>query len=64
MTRDLKKNPYNPTTDFGWPIDPKGLRYTLNKLYRLYEKPILIAENGIGMIEKSNSNSDYEIQDD
>ena len=64
MTRDLKKNPYNPTTDFGWQIDPKGLRYTLNKLYHLYEKPILIAENGIGMIEKSNSNNDYEIQDD
>ena len=64
MTRDLKKNPYNPTTDFGWQIDPKGLRYTLNKLYSLYEKPILIAENGIGMVEKSNTNRNYEIQDD
>lgn len=64
MTKDLKKNPYTSTTDFGWQIDPQGLRYTLNKLYNLYEKPILIAENGIGMIESNLHNTDYEIQDD
>ncbi|MCF0110637.1 MAG: family 1 glycosylhydrolase, partial [Erysipelotrichaceae bacterium] len=27
---------------------PKGLRYTLNRLYARYQKPLLIAENGLG----------------
>ena len=42
------KNPYLPSTDWGWQIDPKGLRYTLNRLYSRYHKPLFIAENGLG----------------
>ena len=42
------KNPYLQNTDWGWPIDPLGLRTTLNNLYDRYHKPIFIAENGIG----------------
>lgn len=44
-------NPYVPVTDWGWTIDPKGLRYTLNLLYERYEKPLFIVENGIGAID-------------
>ena len=48
MTPGLKRNPYLDVTDWGWQIDPKGLRYTLNRLYARYGKPLLIAENGMG----------------
>lgn len=42
------QNPYVPATDWGWTIDAKGLRYTLNLLYERYEKPLFIVENGLG----------------
>lgn len=42
------KNPYLPITQWGWPIDPQGLRYTLNYLYDRYQKPLFVAENGLG----------------
>lgn len=45
-------NPNLEKTEWGWPIDPVGLRVTLNKLYDRFKKPLLIAENGIGVIEK------------
>ena len=35
-------------TEFGWPIDPKGFRFTLNEIYSRYHLPLLITENGIG----------------
>lgn len=48
MTPELRKNPYSELTQWGWQIDPKGLRYTLNRLYARYQKPLMVAENGIG----------------
>lgn len=44
----LAKNPYLRDTAWGWPIDPQGLRWTLNDLYDRYGKPLFIAENGMG----------------
>ena len=41
-------NPYLKASDWGWQIDPKGLRYTLTKLYDLYSLPLFIVENGLG----------------
>lgn len=41
-------NPYLKKNDWGWQIDPTGLRYSLNVLYERYEKPIFIVENGFG----------------
>lgn len=29
-------------------MDPEGLRYALNDLYRTYQKPLFIVENGLG----------------
>lgn len=46
------KNPYLPVTQWGWPIDPQGLRYTLNYLYDRYQKPLFVAENGLGAKDK------------
>jgi 6-phospho-beta-glucosidase len=42
------KNEYLETSDWGWQIDPKGLRYTLNDLYTRYNLPLFIVENGLG----------------
>lgn len=42
------ENPYLPATPWGWTIDPKGLRYTLNQYYDRYEIPLFVVENGFG----------------
>lgn len=42
------KNPYLKASDWGWQVDPKGLRYTLNQIYDRYQKPLFIVENGYG----------------
>ncbi len=42
------KNPYLEITDWGWQIDPVGLRLSLNNLYDRYQKPLFIVENGLG----------------
>ena len=42
------ENPYLKSSEWGWQIDPVGLRITMNQLYDRYQKPLLIAENGLG----------------
>jgi len=56
------KNPYLETTDWGWQVDPKGLRYTLNEIYDRYQIPLMIVENGLGAVD--NIEKDGSIQDD
>ena len=59
------KNPYLKTSDWGWQIDPKGLRYTLNEIYDRYQIPLMVVENGLGardVIEPDGSiHDDYRI---
>ena len=45
------KNPHLTNSQWGWPIDPLGLRITLNTLYDRYQKPLFIVENGLGAID-------------
>ncbi|SFD36520.1 glycoside hydrolase family 1 protein [Clostridium uliginosum] len=45
-------NPYLEASEWGWQIDPKGLRYYLNVLYDRYQKPLFIVENGLGAIDE------------
>ena len=45
-------NPYVKASEWGWNIDPIGLRYTLSVLYERYEIPLFIVENGFGAIDK------------
>jgi 6-phospho-beta-glucosidase len=48
-----KKNPYLEESDWGWAIDPIGLRYTLNRLSGRYPKlPLMVVENGLGAFDK------------
>ena len=47
------KNPYIPSSDWGWQIDPDGLRYTLNILHDRYpHTPLMVVENGFGAFDK------------
>lgn len=46
------KNPYLKASDWGWTIDPIGLRWVLNKLYDRYQIPIMVVENGLGAVDK------------
>ena len=58
-------NPYIKVSDWGWAIDPTGLRYALNSLYERYEIPLFIVENGFGAIDVKEAdgtcNDDYRI---
>lgn len=59
------KNPYLKASDWGWQIDPLGLRITLNSLYDRYQKPLFIVENGLGAVDEPDENGyvedDYRI---
>lgn len=62
---DTVKNPYLETSEWGWLIDPLGLRITLNSLYDRYQKPVFIVENGLGAVDVPDENGyvedDYRI---
>lgn len=58
------KNTYLPKSDWGWTIDPQGLRYSLNLLYDRYQLPLMIVENGLGavdVLEDGNVHDTYRI---
>lgn len=42
------KNPYLQQSEWGWQIDPDGLRMALNELYHRYQVPLMVLENGLG----------------
>ena len=48
----LTDNPYLKKSDWDWPIDPVGLRYSLNLLTDRYHVPLFIVENGLGAVDK------------
>jgi len=56
------KNPFLQASDWGWQIDPIGLRYTLNKLYDRYQVPLMVVENGLGAVDEIDVNG--EVNDD
>ncbi|WP_339320672.1 6-phospho-beta-glucosidase [Paenibacillus sp. FSL R10-2734] len=56
------KNPNLPASEWGWQIDPLGLRITMNTLYDRYQKPLFIVENGLGASDEVAE--DGTIQDD
>ena len=45
-------NPYLEASDWGWQIDPVGLRVTLNEYWDRYQVPLFIVENGLGALDK------------
>jgi 6-phospho-beta-glucosidase len=55
-------NPHVPRSDWGWGIDPLGLRITMNMMYDRYQKPLFLVENGLGARDEVDANG--EINDD
>ena len=58
-------NPYLSASDWGWQIDPKGLRYTINEIWDRYQLPLMVVENGLGardeLTEDGKIHDDYRI---
>ena len=54
------RNPYLKASEWGWQIDPLGLRITANQLYDRYQKPLFIVENGLGAVDTPAE--DYRIE--
>lgn len=60
-------NPYLEESEWGWQIDPEGLRYTLNYFYDRYQKPLFVAENGLGandILMEKEAGAAYRVEDD
>ena len=59
------KNPYLTESEWGWQIDPVGLRISLNDFYTKYRKPLMVVENGLGardiVTEDGQIHDDYRI---
>lgn len=59
------KNPYLKVSDWGWSIDPLGLRNALNELWEKYQMPLFVVENGLGaedvLTEDKQVHDDYRI---
>ncbi|MEH0014858.1 family 1 glycosylhydrolase, partial [Citrobacter portucalensis] len=49
-------------SEWGWGIDPLGLRITMNMMYDRYQKPLFLVENGLGAKDEIDANG--EINDD
>ncbi|EAF3627385.1 glycoside hydrolase family 1 protein [Listeria monocytogenes] len=60
------QNPYLEASEWGWQIDPKGLRVVLNEFWDRYQKPLFIVENGLGAIDQleKDENGNYTVNDD
>ena len=59
-------NPYLKASDWGWQVDPEGLRYILNFFYNRYQKPLFIVENGLGAVDEliTDENGNKTVKDD
>jgi 6-phospho-beta-glucosidase len=59
------RNPHLKASEWGWQIDPLGLRITMNSLFDRYQKPLFIVENGLGASDIPDENGyvedDYRI---
>ena len=63
------QNPYLEASEWGWTVDPLGLRIALSKIYDRYQVPLFIVENGLGAYDRIKEsehepiiNDDYRIQ--
>ncbi len=59
-------NPTLQASDWGWQIDPKGLRYVLNMFWDRWQKPLFIVENGLGAADKlvEDGSGSFTVEDD
>ncbi len=55
---DVQKKDYLTSNNYGWTIDPVGLRVTSRNLYERYGLPLIITENGLGAEDVLTSNNE------
>ncbi|MBQ1468264.1 MAG: family 1 glycosylhydrolase [Solobacterium sp.] len=59
-------NPYLSASEWGWIVDPVGLRINLNQIYDRYHLPMMVVENGLGALDTvepdGSINDDYRIK--
>lgn len=59
------KNPNLDVSEWGWTLDPLGLRIALCEMYERYHVPLFIVENGLGAVDELTEdlviNDDYRI---
>ena len=59
------KNPYLKYSEWGWAMDPDGLKYALHEIYSRLNIPMFIIENGLGakdiLTEDKKVHDDYRI---
>lgn len=58
--KGIGPNPHLKESEWGWTIDPIGIRLALKDIYARYRMPILISENGIGVKEELDKNNTVE----
>ena len=58
LLTDGVPNPYLKASEWGWQIDPQGLRYTCNYYYDRYQKPLFCVENGLGAVDELIKDND------
>ncbi|WP_392433882.1 glycoside hydrolase family 1 protein [Yersinia sp. HM-2024] len=57
---NMVQNPHLASSEWGWQIDPDGLRILLNELWDRYQKPLFIVENGLGAKDELDANGNIE----
>ncbi len=59
-------NPYLKASEWGWQIDPQGLRVTLSRYYDRYQLPLFIVENRLGAVDKlvKGEDGNWTVEDD
>lgn len=59
-------NPYLEASEWGWQVDPIGLRLVLNDFYDRYQIPLFIVENGLGAKDKliKDEDGNWTVEDD
>lgn len=59
-------NPHLESSEWGWQIDPIGLRLVLNQYYDRYQIPLFIVENGLGAKDQLVPTADgsWTVEDD
>lgn len=58
MSRGFK-NPYLKSSEWGWQIDPQGLRIALTEIYDRYQIPLMVVENGLGAIDERSDDGQF-----
>ena len=62
VPEDFVRNTYLKASDWGWQIDPLGLRWCLNWFNDRFELPMMIVENGFGAYDKKEADGTVDDQ--